>query len=248
MSTGYAFRRLQRAGARPAAIAYSLAVSGLVCSVTLAAVAGAGFLVNGSTAGWGAVVAGSAGAAGLAVVAVWAIRRPGSVARFAETLLVLVNRLFRRPPDWGLISLQATVADLTQVRPSGRDWAAMTAAAAANWLLDLGCLWMCAHAVGVPVSPLALLTCYAVAMAGGGVSPLPGGLGVVDGVLVLGLTGAGAPMSAALGAVLLYRVISNGSVLVGGWTAVATRSARLGLARRAESRAGGEPAARPAIG
>lgn len=246
VSTGYAFRRLQRAGVRPAAIAYSLAVSGLACSVTLAAIAAAGFLVNGSAAGWGTILAATVGAAGVAAAALWAVRRPRSVARIAESVLVGTNRLLRRPPESGLISLQATVADLTQVRPSGRDWAVMTSAAAANWLLDLSCLWLCAQAVGVQVSPLALLTCYAVAMAGGGVSPLPGGLGVVDGVLVLGLTGAGAPLSAALGAVLIYRVIANGSVLVGGWTAVATRTARLGLARRAKGRDGADvPAGLP---
>lgn len=236
VSTGYAFRRLQRSGVRPAAIAYSLAVSGLVCAVTLAGIAVAGFLVAGSAAGWGTIVAGSAGAVGVATAALWAVRRPDSVARVTESVLGWVNRLLRRPPDAGLITLRATVDDLTAVRPAGRDWVAVTVVAAVNWLLDLGCLWACAHAVGIDLSPLVLMTSYAVAMAGGGVSPLPGGLGVVDGVLVVGLTSAGAPLSAALCAVLLYRVVSNGSVIVGGWTAVAARTARLGLGRRRATR------------
>ncbi len=224
VSTGYVFRRLQRDGVRPAAIAYSLAISGLVCTATLAAIGVAGFLVNGSTAGWTTIVAGSAGAAALAAGTLWVVRRPRSVERVAQSVLVRVNRLLRRPAEAGLISLRATLDDLTQVRPTGRDWLAVTAAATANWLLDLTCLWACAHAVGIQLSPWPLLTSYAVAMAGGGVSPLPGGLGVVDGVLVLGLTSAGAPLPAAVGAVLLYRVVSNGSVIVGGWAAVAART------------------------
>jgi len=231
VSTGHVFRRLQRAGVRPAAIAYSLAVSGLVGSLTLGVLGATGILINGSTAGSTSIAAGIAGAVGIAAATTWVVRRPQAVARLAETALVRVNRVLRRPPEAGVLGLRATFDDLRDVRATGRDWAAATVAATANWLLDLGCLWACAHAVGLPVSPLVLLTSYAVAMAGVGVSPLPGGLGVVDAVLVLGLTTAGAPATAALGAVLLYRLISNGSVIVGGWTAVAARTAHHRLRR-----------------
>lgn len=226
VSTGYVFRRLQRDGVRPAAIAYSLAISGLVSTVALAAIAVAGLLVNGSTAGWTTIVADGAGAVALASGALWAVRRPRSVARVTQAALRRLNRLLRRPPDSGLISLQATVDELTQFRPTGRGWLAVGGAALVNWLLDLTCLWACAQAVGIGVSPWLLLTSYAAAMAGGGMSPFPGGLGVVDGVLALGLTSAGAPLPTALCAVLLYRVMSNGSVIVGGWAAVAVRSLR----------------------
>lgn len=228
VSTGYLFRRLQRAGVKPAAIAYSLAVSGLLCSVTLAMIAVSGFLLNGSTAGWTTIAAGGVGAVGLAGVTLWAVRRPESAARAAQSTLRRVNRVLRRPPESGLITLRATFEDLRQVRPTGSDWATVTAAAAANWLLDLGCLWACAHALGVQVSPLVLLTGYAIAMAGGGVSPLPGGIGIVDGVLVFALTSAGAPLATALSAVLLYRALSNGNVIIGGWTTMAARMVRRG--------------------
>ena len=56
---------------------------------------------------------------------------------------------------------------------------------------------------------------------------VPGGIGVVDGILVLALTAAGASAAAALAAVLLYRLLSNGSVLAAGWAAIAARSTRL---------------------
>lgn len=235
VSTGYLFRRLQRAGVKPAAIAYSLAVSGVVCSVTLAMIAVGGFLVNGSTADWGTIAVGVVGAIGLAAVTFWAVRRPRPAARAVESMLRRLNRVLRRPPESGLITLRATLDDLRQVRPTALDWATITTAAAANWLLDLGCLWACAHALGVQVSPLLLLTGYAVAMAGGGVSPLPGGIGIVDGVLVLALTSTGAPLAAALSAVLLYRVLSNGNVIIGGWAALAARSARRRWNGRAKS-------------
>ena len=98
-------------------------------------------------------------------------------------------------------------------------------AATANWLLDGGCLWAGSHAVGLSIFPLALLTGYALAMAATGISPWPGGLGIVDIALAVSLTTAGAPTAVAVGAVLLYRLISIGSVIIGGWIAVATHHA-----------------------
>ena len=63
-------------------------------------------------------------------------------------------------------------------------------------------------------------------MAAAGLSPLPAGIGVLDCALVLALTAAGATTPLALAAVLLYRVVSQGHVLLLGWSAVAARSTR----------------------
>ena len=62
--------------------------------------------------------------------------------------------------------------------------------------------------VGLP----ALLITYTAGMAATSLPPLPGGLGVVDAALLLGLTAAGAPWKAALAAVVVYRLLSVGSV------------------------------------
>ncbi len=223
-STAYAFRTLRERGLTPAAITFSLAVSGVISAVTLAALALTG-IVGGSTS-WTVIVPGLAGAIGLGLGAGWAVRHPHVVAHPAEHVLRMVNRLLRRPVDAGVLSLQAAADDLAYVRPSGRDWLVSALAAGANWGLDLLCLWACAHAVGISVTPVALLGSYALAMAGAGASPLPGGVGIVDGVLSVGLTAAGAPVSLALGAVLLYRLLSSGSVIAFGWTTIMLLSRR----------------------
>jgi len=44
----------------------------------------------------------------------------------------------------------------------------------------------------------------------------PGGLGVVETARILGLTTAGAPLTVALAAVLVYRILSLGSVVMIG--------------------------------
>jgi len=45
---------------------------------------------------------------------------------------------------------------------------------------------------------------------------VPGGLGVVETALILGLTTAGATLTAAVAAVLIYRILSLGSVVMIG--------------------------------
>ena len=66
---------------------------------------------------------------------------------------------------------------------------------------------------------------------------------------MLGLTGAGAPLPAALCAVLLYRVVSNGSVIVGGWSVVAARSMGIrNVARTARRLPGGRTPADSPVG
>ena len=45
---------------------------------------------------------------------------------------------------------------------------------------------------------------------------VPGGLGVVETARILGLTTAGAPLTVAVAAVLVYRILSLGSVVMIG--------------------------------
>lgn len=225
LACGYLFRRLRQRGLRSVAIGYSLVVSGLIASLTLALLAAAGLLLNGPAADLTSILGGAAGAIGIAAGAAWTVRRPGAAGRVAAGALNRINRMLHRPAGTGQDALRQAVHDLGQVRATRNDWTTSTLAAAANWLLDVGCLWACTHAVGLSISPLALLTGYALAMAAAGISPWPGGLGVVDVALAVSLTTAGAPTTVALGAVLLYRLIANGSVIIGGWIAVAAHHA-----------------------
>lgn len=223
LACGYLFRRLRQRGLRPVAIGYSLVISGLIASLTLALLAAAGLLLNGPAADVTSTLSGAAAIIGIAA-ATWAVRHPDTAGRVAVGALTRINHTLHRPAATGQDALRQTVHDLGQIRATRTDWTMATMSAAANWLLDLGCLWACTHAVGLSTPAPALLTGYALAMAATGISPWPGGLGVVDAALVITLTTAGAPTTAALGAVLLYRLISNGSVILGGWIAVAAHS------------------------
>jgi len=78
----------------------------------------------------------------------------------------------------------------------------------------------------VHVSVPALLLTYTAGMAASSLTALPGGVGVVEAALIVGLTTAGAPLAAALGAVLVYRVLSLGGVVVIGWGVLAVHRLR----------------------
>lgn len=225
VACGYLFRRLRQRGLRSVAIGYSLVVSGMIASLTLALLAAAGLLFNGPATNVISTLGGAVGVFAIAAAAAWTVRRPDTAGRIAAAALTRINHVLHRPAGTGQNALRQAIHDLGQVRPTPGDWTTATLAATANWLLDGGCLWACSHAVGLSISPLALLTGYALAMAATGISPWPGGLGIVDIALAVSLTTAGAPTAVAVGALLLYRLICNGSVIIGGWIAVATHHA-----------------------
>ncbi len=149
--------------------------------------------------------------------------RPAVAVRLAVSVLARINRLRGRPAETGVARLSEVVADLRAIRPSGRDWTIAVGLAAANWALDLACLAACCAAVGVHVGFPALLITYSAGMAAGSLLPLPAGLGAVETAMTVGLTVAGAAASPALAAVLLYRLLSTGSVVVLGWVVIAAQ-------------------------
>jgi putative heme transporter len=223
-STAYAFRQVRRWGASAAVATWCMAITGLLAAATLALVGLGGLLLG----------------AGLAVPAIRLVveiaimivlfgvivhltRRPEQLLPVAEAGLRAMNRLRRRPATAGSERLRTLVADLRTIQPSGRQWAGALGLSLANWLFDIGCLAACCAALGVHVSLSALLLTYTAGMAAASVSPLPAGLGIVEGALILGLTTAGAAAPAALAAVLVYRLLSTGGIVLVGWSILGLR-------------------------
>jgi uncharacterized protein (TIRG00374 family) len=80
--------------------------------------------------------------------------------------------------------------------------------AAANWLLDAASLWVFVAAFSRFVSPVDLLMAYGLANILAAIPVTPGGLGVVEFVLVSMITGIGPTAGQALSAVLAYRAVN----------------------------------------
>jgi uncharacterized membrane protein YbhN (UPF0104 family) len=82
----------------------------------------------------------------------------------------------------------------------------MIAGAIGYWAWDNAVLWATFKAVGVDVPLTIVLMGYLIGQLGG-LLPLPGGVGGIDGGLIGTLIVYGAPAAATVGAVLAYRVI-----------------------------------------
>ncbi len=230
-STSYAFRHLRSWGASASATTWSMAITGLLSTLTLSALGLLGLALSAGTGGSIVLpIVEIVLVVALIVALVRLSHRPDGIIRWAYRALIVINRLRRRPAETGAARLSETVADLRVIRPSSRDWVAAIALALANWALDLACLYACCAAVGVSVGFPALLLTYTAGMAAGSLLPVPAGLGAVETAMTVGLTVAGAAASPALAAVLLYRMSSTGSVVVLGWLVVAAQRVSRGTA------------------
>lgn len=86
--------------------------------------------------------------------------------------------------------------------------AAATGWIAANWLLDAAALWVILAAYGYQADLAALLAAYCLANVLGALPLTPGGLGVIETVLISSLTVFGVPFHVAVIGVLSWRVIN----------------------------------------
>ena len=77
-----------------------------------------------------------------------------------------------------------------------------------NWAADVACLSAAIAAIGVPVPWDKLLLIWSAGAVAASFSPTPYGLGVVDIALITALHAAGIASPEAIGAVLLYRIIT----------------------------------------
>ncbi|MGH9057399.1 MAG: lysylphosphatidylglycerol synthase transmembrane domain-containing protein [Acidimicrobiales bacterium] len=109
--------------------------------------------------------------------------------------------------------------------------------AAVNWLADALCLVAAFGLVGKPIPWGGVLFAFAAAQVAGSVSPLPAGIGVVEGGLVGALSLTGVPVGTALVATVVYRVISYWA-MAGIGSAMAVVMSRRSVRMPAERLAG----------
>jgi putative heme transporter len=213
-STQLNYQQMRRYGATPAVAAWCIVLSGILSTAALAVITAAGAIAGHGTPPWLSLL----GLMAVSLVVTAGIRR---VSRRPEALLPLLdvlNRLRRRPADEGLEKTRALLGQLHAARLTPVNAVAAAVYALLNWLLDAGCLWLCLDAVtDRAISPSRLLLAFCAGMAAGTVTIVPGGLGVIDNAVILGLIGSGVDSPAAIAAVVLYRLITLGFVIGAGW-------------------------------
>lgn len=86
-------------------------------------------------------------------------------------------------------------------------------------LLFAGALAACVRAFGVEINLAEGLVVYVIASLFGGVMPVPGGIGVMEAALTVGLVAVGVDESVALGAAITFRVVTFYVPPIWGWAA-----------------------------
>jgi len=217
-STAYNFRRMRGFGASAVVASWCIALSGVLSAAALVFIAAVAELLRGSTDGVLSTVLHLAVALGAGLLARALVRRPERLLEAARVLLAGWNRLRSRPAGTGLDRVRAQLDGLRAVRLPRRDLAGAAGQALLNWVLDAGALLLCIRAVGGEVpGPVPLVLAYAAGMTAASLTIVPGGLGIVDGALVVGLLAAGTAAGPAIAAVVLYRLLSLGLVGSLGW-------------------------------
>jgi uncharacterized membrane protein YbhN (UPF0104 family) len=217
-STRFNFQHLRRLGAGPAVASWVIALSGILSTTALALITTAGAFAAGGAVDWPRL----AGLLAVAALVGFGLRRLTARPHAADALirrpLAAVNRLRRRPEDAGRDRITGFVSQLRAARLRPVDGVIAAVSALLNWLFDAAALWLCFYAVGGrPPSATVVLLAFGAAMAAGSVTIVPGGLGIVDGALVLGLAMSGTALPVSVAAVVLYRIVSFGFVIGLGW-------------------------------
>ncbi|MEV6600196.1 YbhN family protein [Actinoplanes sp. NPDC051346] len=217
-STTFNFQHMRRFGASSAVASWCIALSGVLSTGALIVIGAVFGILTRSTGSWQTLSTYMGGALLVALTVRMLAQHPEWLIKPARLLLSQVNRIRRRPAEAGHARLVGFVDQLRSVRVRPLDFAYAAVLAVANWLLDALCLWMCCIAVGADdIGPAPLVIAYCAGMAAASVPIVPGGLGVVDGALILGLVAGGLTTGSAVAAVVLYRLISFGFIIGTGW-------------------------------
>ena len=225
LATLYSYRQFRRHGSDSATAGWTLAVSGIFSTSSLALL-----LVAGAIAGGGGVGAaiGFAGAAVYLVpgAAVLLAVRYASVRAALSRLMVRAAHGVRRLPwreatrarlDNFPARLEGFLDRIASIRLPARGYAAVFGLALLNWTADCAALALAIVATGQPVPWHALLLAYGAGAAVGSTGLTPGGFGLVELAVAAALTAGGLSGPGALAAVLAYRIVNFWLVILTGW-------------------------------
>ncbi len=143
--------------------------------------------------------------------------RPELIEGIGCRVLSWVNSIRGRPADVGLAKWREILEQLEAVNLSRRDLAAAFSWSLVNRFADVACLGFAAYAAGAHASVGGLTVACAAARAVGTIPLMPGGLLVVEAVLVPGLVSSGMSLPAAISTMLIYRLISWLLLAAVGW-------------------------------
>ena len=219
VASAFGYRQFRRLGSSEALAAWALLATLVFSALGLAILATAGVVMAEREGSTFDLVGVTVGVLLVTIAGATAVYERRAMARAFQWLLRVSHRLtgFPRQPAHNVLATFA--ANLTHVDLEKGDLFSALGWSIANWSLDCGCLVFSYLAVGAGVPWRGLLLAYGAGQLAANLPVTPGGLGVVEGSLVIALVAFGGGHVSTVAAVLLYRIISFWGYLPIGWLA-----------------------------
>ena len=217
LSATFVYRQQRRWGASPVVASWQLVMSGALQVVGLALLGLGGAFLLGAKNNPFSLLFTIGGFIALLLLAQEVATRPELIDGIGVKVLGYLNSLRNKPADTGLAKWRAMLHQLESVSLSRRELGVAFGWSLFNWVADVACLLFAAYATGGHPSLPGLTVAYAAARAMGSIPLMPGGLLVVEAVLVPGLVSSGMALPDAISAMLIYRLVSWIFISAIGW-------------------------------
>jgi putative heme transporter len=217
LSATFIYRQQRIWGASPVVASWQLVMSGALQVVGLALLGLSGAFLLGASKNPLSLMFSLGAFIALIVLAQAVATRPELIDGIGVRLLSWFNSLRGKPADAGLNKWRETLTQLESVSLSRGELGEAFGWSLFNWIADVACLLFACYATGGHPSLAGVTVAYAAARAVGAIPLMPGGLLVVEAVLVPGLVSSGMTLASAISAMLIYRLISWIFISAIGW-------------------------------
>jgi len=217
LSATFVYRQQRLWGASPVVASWQLVMSGALQVVGLALLGLGGAFMLGAKDNPFSLLFTLGGFIALLLLAQAVATRPELIDGIGVRVLGWVNSVRGKPTDTGLHRWRETLSQLESVSLGRRELGVAFGWSLFNWIADVACLAFAAYAAGGHPSLAGLTVAYAAARAVGAIPLMPGGLLVVEAVLVPGLVSSGMSLPNAISAMLIYRLVSWIFISAIGW-------------------------------
>ena len=217
LSATFIYRQQRIWGASPVVASWQLVMSGALQVVGLALLGLGGAFLLGASKNPLSLIFTLGGFVALLLLAQAVATRPELIDGIGVRVLSWVNSLRGKPADTGLDKWRETLDQLESVSLSRRALGVAFSWSLFNWIADVACLLFACFATGGHPSLAGVTVAYAAARAVGAIPLMPGGLLVVEAVLVPGLVSSGMTLASAISAMLIYRLVSWIFIAAIGW-------------------------------
>lgn len=204
----YYFRQYELMGADEVLAGWVVISAAIASFATLAALAGVGLALAASLGSAFDLVEAILLVVVLALAAGIAWNQRATLYHVTVKVAAFVEKRVHKEPGELARPVARTIRRIRSIAPSPRGWATVLIWGTASWLFDCSCLMFSFLSVGAGVPWQGLLLAYCAGQLAVNLPITPGGLGVVEGSLMVALVAFGGAKEATVAAVLLYRVLS----------------------------------------